>query len=163
MTHRVLPLATLAPFVLAASLIAGLPSCGLDQPHMAGPARPAAAPPVDSPEHLREEMRALVTGARDKVFPALVNISVVTVNYYSGKETKGGAVGSGTVISPDGYILTNQHVTDNGKKFRVTLADRRELPATVVGEDPLTDLAVLKITSDQIKNEKLAGRQSKTQ
>ncbi len=100
-------------------------------------------------------MRALVTGARDKVFPALVNISVITVNYYSGKETKGGAVGSGTIITPDGYILTNQHVTDMGKKFRVTLADQRELAATVVGEDVLTDLAVLKINPEQIKGEKL--------
>src|SRR5262245_7852888 len=115
---------------------------------------PAQAATLDSPEHLREEMRALVTGARDKVFPALVNISVVTVNYFSGKETKGGAVGSGTIITPDGYILTNQHVTDSGKKFRVTLADRRELPATLVGEDPLTDLAVLKINPDQAKGEK---------
>ena len=96
-------------------------------------------------DDLREEMRSLVTTARDRVFPALVNISVITVSYYGGKETKGGSVGSGTIISPDGYILTNQHVTDNGRKFRVTLADRRELPATLVGEDPLTDLAVLKI------------------
>src|SRR6185295_14845162 len=76
-----------------------------------------------------------------------------------GKETKGGAVGSGTIITPDGYILTNQHVTDNGKKFRVTLADRRELPATLVGEDPLTDLAVLKINADQLKGEKLPAAQ----
>jgi serine protease Do len=104
-------------------------------------------PPIEvrGADGLREEMRALVSSARDKVFPALVNISVITVSYYGGKETKGGSVGSGTIISPDGYILTNQHVTDNGRKFRVTLADRRELPATLVGEDPLTDLAVLKI------------------
>jgi serine protease Do len=128
-------------------------SPGVSQPNGAKPA--TSAPATDSPEHLREEMRALVTNARDRVFPALVNISVVTVNYFSGKETKGAAVGSGTIITPDGYILTNQHVTESGKKFRVTLADRRELPATLVGEDPLTDLAVLKIAPDQIKDEKL--------
>ncbi|HYE63774.1 MAG TPA: PDZ domain-containing protein [Phycisphaerales bacterium] len=102
-------------------------------------------------DSLREEMRVVVSQARDKVFPALVNISVITVNYYGGKETKGGSIGSGTIISPDGYILTNQHVTDSGKKYRVTLADRTELPATMVGEDPLTDLAVLKIDPGSYK------------
>jgi serine protease Do len=114
----------------------------------------AVAGAPDSPERLREEMRAVVTGARDKVFPALVNISVVTVSYFSGKETKGGAVGSGTIITPDGYIVTNQHVTDNGKKFRVTLADKREFTATLVGEDTLTDLAVLKINAEKGTEEK---------
>jgi serine protease Do len=93
----------------------------------------------------------MVSQARDKVFPALVNISVITVNYYGGKETKGGSIGSGTIISPDGYIITNQHVTDSGRKYRVTLADRTELPATMVGEDPLTDLAVLKIDPGSYK------------
>jgi serine protease Do len=170
MTYRAPCLATpslarIICLILASGAAAILPACSLDQPHTgpttpppasastANPATGAASP--DSPEKLREEMRAVVTGARDKVFPALVNISVVTVNYFSGKETKGGAVGSGTIITPDGYILTNQHVTDSGKKFRVTLADRRELPATIVGEDPLTDLAILKIAPDQIKGEKL--------
>jgi serine protease Do len=94
---------------------------------------------------LRADQLKLVTDARDKVFPALVNISVITVSYYGGKETKGGSTGSGTIFTPDGYIVTNQHVVNEGKKFRVTLADKREVEATLVGEDPLTDLAVLKI------------------
>jgi serine protease Do len=98
-----------------------------------------------SPERLREDMRAMVAQARDKVYPALVNISVITVSYWGGKETKGGATGSGTILSSEGYVLTNQHVVNDGRKFRITLADKRELPATLVGEDPLTDLAVLKI------------------
>jgi serine protease Do len=167
MTSRALSFSSRPAAGLVLFLVAGLAAgCGQPTqsaaPAKASPAAPAqpikmAAPAqvADSPEHLREEMRELVTGARDKVFPALVNIAVITVNYYSGKETKGGAVGSGTLITPDGYILTNQHVTDNGKKFRVTLADRREVPATLVGEDPLTDLAVLKINTDQINGEKL--------
>lgn len=94
---------------------------------------------------LRADQLRLVTDARDKVFPALVNISVITVSYFGGKETKGGSTGSGTIFTPDGYIVTNQHVVNEGKKFRVTLADKREVDATLVGEDPLTDLAVLKI------------------
>jgi len=111
--------------------------------------------PGASAARLRTDMRQLVTDARDKVFPSLVNISVVTVSYWGGKETKGGSVGSGTIISPEGYILTNQHVTNDGKKFRVTLSDRREVGARMIGEDPLTDLAVIQINMDEIKGAKL--------
>src|SRR6185436_6471927 len=90
--------------------------------------------------------------ARDRVFPALVNISVVTVDYYGGKEHKGAAVGSGTIISTEGYILTNQHVTDKGKKFACRLADRQEITAKLVGEDPLTDLAILKLNLNELRD-----------
>lgn len=104
-----------------------------------------AAPTAQEAARLREEMHRMIVHARDKVFPALVNIHVVTVNYWNGKEQKGRAVGSGTIISPEGYVVTNQHVTDNGKKFKCTLADKTEISAEMVGEDPLTDLAVLKL------------------
>ncbi len=54
-------------------------------------------------------------------------------------------LGSGVIISPDGYIVTNNHVIDGATDIRVTMSDRRVLPAKLVGRDPLTDLAVLKI------------------
>jgi len=54
-------------------------------------------------------------------------------------------LGSGVIISPDGYIVTNNHVVDGAMEVRVTMSDRRILKAKVVGTDPLTDLAVLKI------------------
>ncbi|MCC6968687.1 MAG: PDZ domain-containing protein [Phycisphaerales bacterium] len=110
----------------------------------------ALAQPHDAPA-LRAQMRQLIAGARDQVFPALVNISVVTVDYWQGKETKGRSTGSGTIISADGYVLTNAHVTDSGKKFTCTLSDKSEIPATLVGEDPLTDLAVLKLDLKSFK------------
>lgn len=103
-----------------------------------------------SPEELRDEIRAMVQTARDKVFPALVNISVVTTNFEGGEESKGGATGSGTIISKQGHILTNQHVVNDGKKFKVTLADRTIVPAKLIGEDPLTDLAILQIDMDEL-------------
>ncbi len=53
--------------------------------------------------------------------------------------------GSGVIISPDGYIVTNQHVVDGGVDIHVTLSDRRILSAKLIGSDPLTDLAVLKV------------------
>ena len=55
--------------------------------------------------------------------------------------------GSGVIISPDGYIVTNNHVVEDAKEVTVTLNDRREFKATVVGTDPQTDLALVKIES----------------
>ncbi|KJF73379.1 DegQ family serine endoprotease [Agrobacterium arsenijevicii] len=57
------------------------------------------------------------------------------------------ALGSGFIISPDGYIVTNNHVIDNATSIKVTLDDGTELPATLVGADAKSDLAVVKITS----------------
>jgi len=54
-------------------------------------------------------------------------------------------IGSGVIISPDGYIVTNNHVVDGAVDLRVTMSDRRVLPARLIGTDPLTDLAVIKI------------------
>ncbi len=108
------------------------------------------APPVT--DQLKDELRAMVQSARDKVFPALVNISVVTTSFEGGEEAKGGATGSGTIISKQGHVLTNQHVVNDGRKFKVTLADRTIVPAKLVGEDPLTDLAILQIDMKELPN-----------
>jgi len=106
----------------------------------------------DQAERLRHDLRQMIESARDQVFPALVNIHVVTVDYWGGKEHKGRAVGSGTIISSEGHIITNQHVSNRGKKFKCTLADKQEITAELVGEDPLTDLAVLKLDLSEIKD-----------
>jgi serine protease Do len=59
-------------------------------------------------------------------------------------------VGSGVIISPDGYIVTNDHVVDGATQIRVTLNDRRVLSAKVVGTDKLTDLAVIKVDASDL-------------
>jgi serine protease Do len=61
-------------------------------------------------------------------------------------------LGTGVIISPDGYIVTNNHVVDGASDVRVTMSDRRILPAKVVGADPLTDLAVIKIEGRDLAN-----------
>ena len=63
---------------------------------------------------------------------------------------KEGGLGSGVVVSPDGYILTNNHVVDSATDVRVTLPDRREFKAKVIGTDPKTDIAVLKIDATNL-------------
>ena len=60
------------------------------------------------------------------------------------------SMGSGFIISSDGYILTNNHVVDNADEIIVALSDRRELLAEVVGKDELSDLALLKIDAEEL-------------
>jgi Do/DeqQ family serine protease len=59
------------------------------------------------------------------------------------------SLGSGVIVSPDGYVLTNNHVIERGTRFRVGLLDGRELIAKVVGSDPSSDLAVLKLETKE--------------
>jgi len=66
----------------------------------------------------------------------------------NGKNSFG--TGSGFIISTDGYIVTNNHVVNNTKKIQVTLSDGRELEAKLIGQDPPTDIAVIKIYTDNL-------------
>jgi serine protease Do len=59
-------------------------------------------------------------------------------------------LGSGVIISPDGYIVTNNHVIDGAVDIRVTMSNREVLPAKLVGADPLTDLAVIKVNASNL-------------
>jgi serine protease Do len=61
------------------------------------------------------------------------------------KDSRENALGSGVIVSPEGYILTNNHVVDGATDIRVTLSDKREFQGHVVGTDPKTDIAVLRI------------------
>jgi len=59
-------------------------------------------------------------------------------------------LGSGVIISPDGYIVTNNHVVDGANDIRVTMSNREVLPAKLIGTDPLTDLAVIKVQGSNL-------------
>ncbi len=73
-----------------------------------------------------------------------------------GREQKQRGLGSGVIISPDGYILTNNHVVDNADELKVLLNDDRELTAKVIGTDPKTDVAVIKIEAEGLPTVTLA-------
>ena len=66
------------------------------------------------------------------------------------KEQRERGLGSGVIVSPEGYILTNNHVVDGATDVRVTLSDKREFKARVVGTDAKVDIAVLKIDTDNL-------------
>ncbi|MCX8089399.1 MAG: PDZ domain-containing protein [Verrucomicrobiae bacterium] len=84
-----------------------------------------------------------------KVRPALVRIRVVTTDYFEGREVKMQAVGSGAIITRDGYLITNHHVAGHAVRVFCTLWNREEIEAEVVGTDALTDITVLRLKPDK--------------
>jgi serine protease Do len=83
--------------------------------------------------------------AREAVMPHVVSILVVREDFEAGEPKLSVGSGSGTVISAEGHIATNAHVTDKGRSFRVVFGDGREREALLVGQDTAADLAVLKV------------------
>ncbi len=91
------------------------------------------------------DLQRQIYQARDRVLPALVNVEPVKSLFNTGEKTHTLVTGSGVIISPDGYIITNNHVVENAEKVWCTLANRQRVTATIVGTDPQTDIAVLKM------------------
>lgn len=83
--------------------------------------------------------------AKRKVVPSLVHIRPVKEVYVAGMRTEVPTIGSGFIISPDGYVVTNEHVAGESSLVMCVLSDNTEMEASVVGVDPETDLAVLKL------------------
>ncbi len=136
----------------------------------AAPAPAAAALDDNSVEALLTLDRAMETLAA-RVTPAVVNVTVVSKGNPQQSEMEGmpdmqqffgpggpfgrqmpspqnrmeHGLGSGVIISPDGYIVTNNHVIEGAVDIRVTMSNREVLPAKLIGADPLTDLAVIKV------------------
>ncbi len=109
------------------------------------PLQPAAdaSAEIDEREVLDAYSRAVVdvVGA---VAPSVVSIRVFAENQ---RGNTGEGAGSGFVVAPDGFVVTNDHVVHNAKSVSVVFTDGRELEARVVGTDPATDLALLRVAS----------------
>jgi len=96
-----------------------------------------------------------IADVAERVLPSVVTVSTTVVQrqpsglfpFFGGPPTErqGQGIGSGVIVSADGYILTNNHVVAEAKEIKVTISDKREFDATVVGTDPKSDLAVIKI------------------
>jgi putative serine protease PepD len=87
----------------------------------------------------------------EKVHPAVVNIAATTleVNFWMEIIPREGQ-GTGFIIDKGGYILTNNHVVADAQKITVTMVDGRKIPASLIGRDPISDLAVIKIPQASI-------------
>jgi serine protease Do len=92
--------------------------------------------------------REQIDTALAAIYPAVVRIEVVSAAFNAGREWRTEVFGSGTIISPDGYVVTNHHVAGHARRVRCALSTNEEIPADVVGTDALSDLTVLKLHPD---------------
>jgi serine protease Do len=99
----------------------------------------------DTPVAVRSQVDAAIA----KVRPALVRIRVVSTEYSDGREIKLQEVGSGAIITKDGYIITNHHVAGHAARMFCTLWNREEVEAELIGTDPLTDISIIKLKPDK--------------
>src|SRR6266849_5796546 len=121
----------------------------------------AATPHLAAQDLGKTRQTAIVTAA-SRLAPAVVSVNVLRrerrlpqdpfEQFFTprGAEQVVEGYGSGFVISADGVVITNQHVTQGAEQIVVTTRDGRDFPVTVLGEDPLTDIAVLKIAGARL-------------
>lgn len=142
--------------IFGAILVSGF---GVVRPSFADISLGASKPPVNLDADATSFSKAFIEVA-EKVTPTIVQVTVISEreNPHSDffffpfrdipKEQRG--AGSGIIISDDGYIVTNNHVVEKATKVTVGLSDKRSFEAKVVGTDPLTDLAVIKIDAKNL-------------
>jgi len=121
-------------------------------------AAPVQPPPGD--EELLDSYSRTVARVVELVGPTVVNIRVHRANQASQPGPESGGTGSGFVIAPDGFILTNSHVVHGAGRMEVALADGRVFAASLAGEDPETDLAVIRINASQLIHAHLGDSKS---
>jgi serine protease Do len=98
------------------------------------------------------DFREIITRAKSEVFPALIFVKPIVEDYGSGEKRQQEVFGSGVIISPDGYAVTNWHVVDKAITINCVLYDKQQIQVELVGSDRDTDLALLKLPPRQDGN-----------
>jgi serine protease Do len=162
------------PAVLVAGLVLGVASFGIAQTATKATTNPPAT--LKFAGSNEGPSKSSYASVLKNVLPSVVNISSSKVvkakdqpgemrmdpffqQFFGGeggpfgtpKDRREKSLGSGVIVSPEGYVLTNNHVVDGATDVKVTLADKREVEAKVIGTDPKTDVAVLKIDASNLK------------
>jgi S1-C subfamily serine protease len=133
-----------------------LEDSSLGQPDSAQPS--GTRPEDDADAEFLDAYSRAVTGVVNSVGPAIVSISLGEETREAEFEPTG--AGSGFVITPDGYILTNSHVVSHAQEIRAVFIDGKKLEATVIGKDPSTDLAVIRVNASSLPYAMLADSSS---
>ncbi len=123
--------------------------------------RPFSHDSID--DRLFDAYSRAVTGAAESVSPAVVNIEVAhPTGPRSNPRNPDASAGSGSgfLVAPDGYIITNSHVVHGASRISVTLSDGRKSEAQLIGDDPDTDLAVIRISGSNLAAVRLGDSQA---
>ena len=110
--------------------------------------------PLDAMNQELDPYSSQVVHAFDRVGPAVVHVVAF------GKGDRPAGQGSGVIFTPDGYLLTNSHVVANATRLRASLTDGQSLEAALVGDDPATDTAVLRLSGNGLPHAELGASAS---
>ena len=134
---------------MGAALLGGVVAVGLGQTFDSGSTttvireiQSGTTEPAAFPSNAGKKISDIYEGAKHGVVQ-VTSTSVVSNSFFGAQEQQ--AQGSGFVIDKDGHVVTNYHVVESAKKVQVSFSDEEQMDATVVGSDPSTDIAVLKI------------------
>src|SRR6478609_4731765 len=160
LTTPLLALATIAGVAAAGCAKTG----GSPHPEIAAETRTDTTPVTVVPNPVLSHAGGpeSIADITERVLPSVVNISMTKVTKMSGspfpfmpffgpqgqEDRREQGIGSGVIVSKDGYILTNNHVVADAQEIKVTTSDRKNYTATIVGTDPKSDLAVIKLKGD---------------
>ena len=164
------------PFAALAALAAALAACGQAPAELplgggSGPARDGSVGVVQELQEARREAsagveatrRTAIVEAANRVAPAVVTVNVLQTQELHTRtlwesfflppraSRQSASLGSGFVMSENGIVLTNEHVVRGADRILVTLPDGRDLPAELVGTDPVTDVAVLRVAGENLQ------------
>ncbi len=119
----------------------------------------ASTAPLQPTGNIQTDIKNVVKAVNPGV--VLVSVSIQSQDVF-GRTSQGQGTGTGSIITADGYIVTNNHVVEDGNQISVTLSDGRNFPAKLIGREPANDIAVIKIEGQNFPTVKI-GDSSKVE